>query len=690
MKNVQLVSFPNPSPGSIILPYSWMSFKSWYEDNGRNPNDWHWPTPLLTDNFKSIEQIVDALEAKGIPDVLLVSNYMWNFKLQDEVARLCKAKWPNTVIIYGGPQQTVKYDQFFFKNYPHVTAVASEGGYGEPVIAEILDRISEDALDLSLIPNIRYAGMAAMTKESVVDYPKKSFTWTLVVRRHLDYLKSVIKEFKENNPEPHFVVMIYEGSRGCPYGCTYCEWGLNTHSKINFKSVDLMKDDIDAILELDVNFLEFADANWGSRKGDVEIIQYLVDQRAGGRYPQSIHFYVAKNNKKYAMEVQQILLDANIHIDLVFSIQDQDLEVKEIIDRVDLDWDKLVSLYTPMLEKYKKHATVDLIIGLPGQTIDTHYNGYNKTLAIKRGAHPAFINDLLPVSPANDPEYKKKYQIETLEQHNLYQKFSWSVSNICFRKDEVDNVIPNHLMLADQYLCKIHNVVATSTFTRDDFLEMYMTDRMTYVLDGNDSLYGITRYLWKHLDVLPSVFVKSLWREFFNSTEYLPYIYPLINLCNQEFRFKLNQKSVENLEFFQWPSDKDMLFKVDLIFWIAVLINPLAFYQSLKVFLHKKGWGNSTLDSLINFTSSMVKTCDYNPEQGKTVITDYDWPTWLTNVNSIPEPSQLSIAVSDKTYSPQRQPIEWHTQDSRKQFSTMVFKISSSEPYSILFENIEI
>ena len=691
MKNVQLINFPIPTPGGIVLPYSWMSFKSWYEDNGRRSNDWYWPTPLLHDGFESIEQIADAIEAKGIPDVLLISNYTWNFKLQDEVARLCKQRWPNTIVIYGGPQQTVKYDQFFFKDYPHVTAVASEGGYGEPVIAEILDQIAESRLDLATVPNIRYAGMAAMTKDSVVDFPKKSFTWTPIVRRHLPYLKDAIKEFKNGTPAPHYIVMIYEGSRGCPYGCTFCEWGLYTHSKINFKPLALMKDDIDAILELDVNFLEFADANWGSRKEDVEIIQHLVDKRADNKFPEFVHFYVAKNNKKYVMEAQRILLDAGIHLDLIFSVQDQDLGVKDAIDRIDLDWDKMVALYEPMMKQYKKRATIDLIIGLPGQTINTHYAGYDKTLAFKRAVHPAWINDLLPVSPANEPNYKEKYKIETVEQDNLYNKLSWKVGSIvCFRQEEIEQLVPNHLMLSDQYQSKIHNVVATSTFSRDDYLEMYMTDHMTYVLDGNNATYGITRYLWKHLNVPPSIFVKALWREFFNSDKYLPHIYPIVKNCNQEFRHRLNQTSVANLEFFQWPADKTLFFRIDIVFWIAVLINPYAFYQSLKLFLKEKGWSDEKLTSLIDYTLDMTKSCDYSPDQGKQITTNYNWPYWLEDVNSVPECVDHYITVKDTKFGPGNVDINWHNESSRKQFFTIIFQIANAVPYSIFFTDLEI
>jgi hypothetical protein len=295
------------------------------------------------------------------------------------------------------------------------------------------------------------------------------------------------------------------------------------------------------------------------------------------------------------------------------------------------------------------------------------------------------------VSPANDPAYKQKYAIETVAQDNLYNKLAWQVgSTICFRQEEMEQKKVNNLMLSDLYQSKIYNVVQTSTFTRDDYLEMYMTDRMTYAMDGNDSLYGITRYLWKQRGVAPSTFIKSLWREFFNDPQYIPYIHSIITSCNRKFRRRLDQETIDNLEFFTWPGDSQLFFRIDLIFWIAVLINPQGFYQSLKQFVNSKGWLDEGLVSLIDFTSAMIKTCDYDPRQGKIVSTNYDWLTWLEDTDVDPICRDIVLDVRDTTYGPVELDIDWHTQEHRKQFFTMIFKIANPVPYSIFFNNYTI
>ena len=53
-----------------------------------------------------LSQIPSDLETKlseNTPRVLCFSNYCWNFNISCEFAKRVKAKFPNTIVVFGGP-----------------------------------------------------------------------------------------------------------------------------------------------------------------------------------------------------------------------------------------------------------------------------------------------------------------------------------------------------------------------------------------------------------------------------------------------------------------------------------------------------------------------------------------------------------------------------------------------------------
>lgn len=685
---VQFINFTAPGNNIITLPYAWMAFKSWFEDNSQAPDLWAWPEPMVTDAYPSVDSIVEHLARQGEPSVLCFSQYKWNCLLQDDIARKARERWPRALIIYGGPEQNTKHDIEWFKKYPWVDAVCAEGGYGEPVLTHILDHYAKGSVDFSQVPNVRYPGPGRLVQMSTARVDVRSFQWVPVFQRHKSYIRRVVAEQRALNPDV-FINLLYEGSRGCPYGCAFCEWGLYTNSKVNFKPLSMMIEDAEILKEIDIDKWHFVDANFGSRQEDVDIVAHIISQRGSHQYPKVIDFYSAKNNKKKLIEIQGMLLDVGMPCDMVMSVQDQDLGVKQIIDRIDLDWYKTLELYKPIFDKHRPKVAIDLILGLPGSSIDTHYQGYDKTMMLQRAVHPAWINEVLDLSPQNEPDYYNKWAIEVIENDNEYNILGWLISGLVIRTDKQAQIRPKHLSLDPTYRNKVKYVVACKTFTREHWAEMYMTDRMTYALDGNDSLYGITRYLWNHLEVNPSQFVRALWNEFFLDPEKLPYVYPLIRSTYQTLIDRLHQKEATNLEYFQWLDDPNTQYRPDLLFWLAVFMNPSAFYLALETWLTSKGWIDEPLKDLIHYTKQMIKNVDYDPRQGKVITANYDWPVWLRAPEKEPTATSLTLRATDTQYGPIGKTIDWMDKDALGKFSCIMIEIAYAYPYSVFFQKLE-
>ena len=96
----------------VINPAYWM-MKHYHTLRGRHQPEW------LLQNFladKTAQQQVDELIQDGV-DLLLLPCFVWNQKLQMEVARLFKGQTKDKHVVVGGPNLTAHKDsKFFFGN----------------------------------------------------------------------------------------------------------------------------------------------------------------------------------------------------------------------------------------------------------------------------------------------------------------------------------------------------------------------------------------------------------------------------------------------------------------------------------------------------------------------------------------------------------------------------------------------
>src|SRR5262249_46756704 len=67
--------------------------------------------------------------------------------------------------------------------------------------------------------------------------------------------------------------VILETNRGCPYGCTFCDWGSATLSRVRKFDMDRIFAELDWAAEHHLETVGIADANFGIFERDVEIAQ---------------------------------------------------------------------------------------------------------------------------------------------------------------------------------------------------------------------------------------------------------------------------------------------------------------------------------------------------------------------------------------------------------------------------------
>ena len=85
--------------------------------------------------------------------------------------------------------------------------------------------------------------------------------------------------------EAHEGTAIIETNRGCPYGCTFCDWGSATLSRIRKFDLERVFAELEWCARNGSTRIGLADANFGIFERDVDIAEKIAELKAQYGYP---------------------------------------------------------------------------------------------------------------------------------------------------------------------------------------------------------------------------------------------------------------------------------------------------------------------------------------------------------------------------------------------------------------------
>jgi len=466
MKTVGLVQ-PNFQTGpkhlnSWYLPYTlgclW-SYVYQYKDIQDNfkIHSWIFQRPLIGD---AVEQLIEC-------DVVFCSMYMWNINYCYKLLKTLKKLNPDIIIVAGGPEIPWR-DKNFFNDHPYIDSIAINEG--EQAALAVMRNIIADE-----------------------DLPK-----TLQFERikELDqlpspYLTGVFDSLIEANPDIEWVPTI-ETDRGCPFKCTYCDWGSATASKMHKFHMQRIHDEINWCADNKMPYFNFTASNFGAFKRDLEIADFMIEANKRTGNPAVLSASYAKNNIDAVYQIGRKLLDANIQNAPAASFQSTTPEVLKNVKRDNMKINS-VALVTQKAKEYNLPIMTELIMGMPGETynswmavIDTMFENNVINMDI-------FYLQLIENAPMN-VEDKETYGIETFR---AYDYFYETTSDV---EQEIDNGTAESI-----------NIISSSnTLTKE---EMYNLSKFSWFVVGMHS-YGVTTliadYLYRKANIQYSEFYASL------------------------------------------------------------------------------------------------------------------------------------------------------------------------------------
>jgi len=452
VKKVQLVQINNSFSNQNYLPYSVGLLQAFVQKHSQSPDQYEFLLPI----YKRIS-VDDAVQKVLGADIIGFSTYVWNIRVSLEIAKRVKEIKPETLIIFGGPQVPDQAENFIRQN-PFIDLCCH--GEGEQVFLDILE--NSENKDWADISSVSY-----LDGEAFITHPKKDRIKDLSIIPS-PLIENTFEPLLQANPDEKWLV-LWETNRGCPFSCTFCDWGSSTASKVYRFDIERLFKEIDWFADHEIEFVFCCDANFGILGRDLELAQYVANTKEKRGYPHALSVQNTKNATERAYQTQKTLNMAGLNKGVTIALQTIDEGTLKSIKRDNISTDTYQELQKRFTNENVETYT-DIILGLPGETYQTYADGVARI--IENGQHNRIqFNNLsiLPNAEMGDPEYQKRYGMETVET---------KIVNIHgFLDDAIDDIYEVQDL-----------VIATNTMPKEDWVKTRVFSWMTSLLHFNKVL----------------------------------------------------------------------------------------------------------------------------------------------------------------------------------------------------------
>lgn len=415
---VGLGQINNSFSGQNYLPYSVALLQTYVQKMAADPGRYRFLPPL----YKRV-RIADAVEALKDADLVGFSTYVWNGRISLEIARRLKALKPGIVIVFGGPHVPDQPEAFLRTNPQIDLAVHNEG---ERTFLKLLEAFP-DRQAWQALP-----GVSMVTADGgFVRNPNINRV------RNLDeipspFLEGAFDAIMAANPHESWIG-LWETNRGCPFRCTFCDWGSATAAKVTRFGDERLYREVDWFAANKIEYIFCCDANFGIQKRDVDIAKYVASVKNGTGYPVALSVQNTKNATERAYETQKILADAGLNKGVALSMQSVDKVTLVAIKRDNIALDAYMELQR-RFTRDKVETYSDLILGLPGETYESFVQGVDQLIVSGQHNRIQFNNlSILPNAEMGDPAYQARYGMVTVES---------KIINIHGERIELDDDVP--------------------------------------------------------------------------------------------------------------------------------------------------------------------------------------------------------------------------------------------------------
>lgn len=356
-----------------------MSLKAYYDKYAKTDVEVGTYEYTINQNMDFI--VTDIYEKQ--PDVVCFSCYIWNIEEIIYIADTLKKIMPNLIIWSGGPEVSYRAEKFLKEN-SSVDGVMC--GEGERTFTLLMEALSGNG-ELNDVKGICYRQgtissinetsqnkdnekhineISQINAETIITTPPAE----PVNFSEVPFIYNDITEFENR-------IIYYESSRGCPFSCSYCLSSID--KKLRFRDLSLVGNELKFFIDNRVKQVKFIDRTFNAKKSHaMEIWRYIYENDNGVT---NFHFEVAAD----LIDDEQLELFKKMReglIQLEIGIQSTNPDTIKEINRI-MKLDKVYDVITKINSYGNIHQHVDLIAGLPFETLDIFKKSFNDVYALK-------------------------------------------------------------------------------------------------------------------------------------------------------------------------------------------------------------------------------------------------------------------------------------------------------------------
>ena len=376
--------------------------------------------------FKYPEALARALRAEGPPDVLGFSNYVWNSHLSVGFAARVKARFPGTVVVFGGPHYPLlpaEQERFLRERLgPAVDFYVDREG--EVAFAELLAVLATQGRDAA---HGRVPGVHSVDAAGRAHLPPPG--------PRLPDLTAVPSAYLAGLMDPFFdglLVPTVQTNRGCPFTCTFCVEGGRYYGKVAKKRQDRVAAELRYIGERMAelvrdgrgrNELLITDSNFGMFPEDAETCRVIAECQDRYGWPRYVNVTTGKNRRDRVLAAVSQLRGA---ASLSGAVQSLDPAVLANVRRANIDPERLMAIALAAAER-RTGTYSEVILGLPGDSKQRHLASLAGLIDAGFDRLNLFQLSLLPGSELYGGAERKRHGLRT----------RWRVVPRCFGAYEV-------------------------------------------------------------------------------------------------------------------------------------------------------------------------------------------------------------------------------------------------------------
>src|SRR5579872_1669536 len=288
--------------------------------------------------------VVEAILARN-PKIVGLGVYIWNAREAAEVVAALKRIRPEVIVVLGGPEVSFEVEQ------QEIVRLADYVITGEADLefAEVCGQLLQGALPRAKII------AAPLPDPARLAWPYEFYTVEDIAHR----------------------VVYVEASRGCPFTCEFCLSSLDVPVR-QFPLPSLLKN-LEELMNRGVRQFKFVDRTFNLNLNTSKaLLQFFLDRHRPGLF---VHFEMIPDRLPEALRAVIAQFPPGA-LQFEVGIQTFNPQVSQLISRRQ-DYDSLADNFRFLRERTGVHVHADLIVGLPGESVESFGGGFDRLIALR-------------------------------------------------------------------------------------------------------------------------------------------------------------------------------------------------------------------------------------------------------------------------------------------------------------------